>query len=145
MRVINLSVSTHLESSEMWLEIMLIPFIANLVLFIIFWIVHEGSRWQKHPYLGVFARIIQKSPLIGFLIFFALTILFFPTAILVMLGIWWDTLQAGNIPTKTDVVNVMLIMFLIMAFVIPVMWGSFRTWRQAARAEAEEKVKMTGV
>lgn len=129
----------------MWLEFMLIPFIANLVIFFIFWIVHEGSRWQKHPYLGVFARIIQKTPRMGFLIFFVLTLLFFPTAILVMMGMWWDTLLAGRIPEKTDVVDIMLIMFLIMAFVIPVMWGSFRTWRQAARAEAEEKVKMTAV
>ncbi|TFG34438.1 hypothetical protein EU527_03225 [Candidatus Thorarchaeota archaeon] len=129
----------------MWLEVMLIPFVANLVLFFIFWIVHEGSRWQKHPYLGGFARIIQKSPRTGFLVFFILTVLFFPTAILVMLGLWWDTLLASRIPSKTDVVNVMLIMFLIMAFVIPVMWSSLRTWRHAARAEAEEKVKMTGV
>ena len=128
----------------MWLEIMLIPFVVNLVLFFVFWIVHEGSRWQKHPYLGVFARIVQKSPRRGFLIFFFLTILCFPTIILVMLGQWWDTLGAGNTPSKTDVVDIMLIMFLVMAFVIPVMWGSFRTWRQSARAEAEEKIKLTG-
>ena len=127
----------------MWLEFMLIPFIANLVLFFIFWIVHEGSRWQRHPYLGIFARIIQRSPRTGFLIFFLLTFLVFPTGILVMIGMWWDTLLAGNTPSKTDVVNIMLVMFLIMAFVIPVMWSSFRTWRQASRAEAEEKVRMT--
>lgn len=129
----------------MWLEVMLIPFVANLVLFFIFWIVHEGSRWQKHPYLGAFARVIQKSPRRGFAIFLLLTLLFFPTAILVMMGLWWDTLLAGIIPSKTDVVNVMLLMFLIMAFVIPVMWGAYRTWRQAARAEAEEKVKLAEV
>lgn len=127
----------------MWLEIMLIPFVLNLVIFFIFWIVHEGSRWQKHPYLGGFARIIQKSPRRGFLTFFALTLLFFPTAIMVMLGQWWDAMVVSE-PSKTDVVIVMLLLFLILSFVIPVVWGSFRTWRQASRAEAEERIKLTG-
>ena len=126
----------------MWLEFFLIPFIAVIILFVIFWIVHEGSRWQKHPYLGVFARIIQVSPKRTFVIFLLLTILFFPVAILVMTGLWWDKLLAGVTPEKTDVVNVMLLMFLILAFAISILWGSFRTWRHAARAEAEEKVRM---
>ncbi|MGY5873345.1 MAG: hypothetical protein RTV72_13930 [Candidatus Thorarchaeota archaeon] len=126
----------------MWLEFFLIPFIAVIALFVIFWIVHEGSRWQKHSFLGVFARIIQASPRRGFFIFFILTLLTFPTAMLVMTGLWWDKLLLGS-PEKTDVVNVMLVMFLVLAFTISVLWGAFRTWRHSARAEAEEKVRMT--
>ena len=116
-------------------------FLPVIILFIIFWIVHEGSRWQKHPYLGVFARIIQVSPKRGFIIFLILTILTFPASIMVMTGLWWDKLNAHITPEKTDVVNVMLLMFLILAFTISVLWGSFRTWRHAARAEAEERVR----
>jgi hypothetical protein len=127
----------------MWLEIFLIPFLLVIVLFIIFWIVHEGSRWQKHPQLGAFARIIQASPKRAFLIFFILTFLTFPMAILVMTGLWWDKLDAGISPEKTDVVNVMLLMFLVIAFCVAILWGSFRTWRHSVRAEAEEKVRMT--
>ena len=127
----------------MWLEIFLIPFILVIVLFIIFWIVHEGTKWQKHKYLGGFARIIQKSPGRGFLIFLILTITTFPMAALVMTGLWWDKIEAGITPEKSDVVNVMLLMFLVLAFTISILWGSFRTWRHAARAEAEEAIRMT--
>ena len=127
----------------MWLEIFLIPFLAVITLFVIFWIVHEGSRWQKHKYLGSFARIIQTSPKRAFMIFLLLTLLTFPMAILVMTGLWWDKLAIEISPEKTDVVNVMLIMFLVLAFTVSILWGSFRTWRHAARAEAEEKVRMT--
>ena len=127
----------------MYFELFLIPFIAVIVLFVIFWMVHEGSRWQKHRYLGVFARIIQASPKKAFFIFLFLTFLTFPMAILVMTGMWWDKMDLGVTPEKTDVVNVMLIMFLVLAFTVSVLWGSFRTWRHSARAEAEEKVRMT--
>jgi len=127
----------------MWLEIFLIPFIAVILLFVIFWIVHEGTKWQKHRYLGVFARFIQTSPRRGFLIFLILTITTFPMAALVMTGLWWDKLDAGITPEKSDVVNVMLLMFLVLAFTIAILWGSFRTWRHAARAEAEEAIRMT--
>jgi len=125
----------------MWLELFLIPFLLVIVLFVIFWIVHEGSRWQKHPYLGVFARMIQVSPKRAFTIFLLLTLLTFPMSILVMTGLWWDKLEVGITPEKTDVVNVMLLMFLVLAFTVSILWGSFRTWRHAARAEAEEKVR----
>lgn len=67
----------------------------------------------------------------------------FPMAALVMTGLWWDKLEAGVIPEKTDVVNVMLLMFLVLAFTIAILWGSFRTWRHSARAEAEEAIRMT--
>ena len=128
----------------MWLEIFLIPFLAVIVLFICFWIVHEGTKWQKHRYLGRFARIIQKSPRRSFLIFLTLTLTTFPMAALVMTGLWMDKLDAGISPEKSDVVNVMLLMFLVLAFTIAILWGSFRTWRHAARAEAEEAIRMTG-
>jgi hypothetical protein len=127
----------------MYLELSLIPFLFVIILFVIFWIVHEGSRWQKHRYLGVFARIIQVSPKRAFMIFLVLTILTFPMAIIVMTGLWIDKLNAGITPEKTDVVNVMLVMFLVLAFTVAILWGSLRTWRHAARAEAEEKVRMT--
>lgn len=128
----------------MWLEIFLIPFLIVIVLFLIFWIVHEGTKWQKHRYLGVFARFIQATPRRAFLIFLILTITTFPMAALLMTGLWWDKLDAGITPEKVDVVNIMLLMFLILAFTISVLWGSFRTWRHAARAEAEEAIRMTG-
>ncbi len=127
----------------MWLEIFLIPFIAIILLFVIFWIVHEGTKWQKHRYLGVFARFIQTSPRKSFLVFFILTITTFPMAALVMTGLWMDKLDAGITPAKSDVVNVMLLMFLVLAFTISILWGSFRTWRHSARAEAEEAIRMT--
>lgn len=127
----------------MWLEIFLIPFLAVIVLFVCFWIVHEGTKWQKHRYLGGFARIIQKSPRRSFLIFFTLTLATFPMAALVMTGLWMDKLDAGISPEKSDVVNVMLLMFLVLAFTISILWGSFRTWRHSARAEAEEAIRMT--
>ncbi len=70
----------------MWLEITIIPFFLMFIVFLIFWIVHEGSRWQKHRYLGVFARIIQTSPRRAFMIFFLLMISFIPLGLLMMVG-----------------------------------------------------------
>ena len=128
----------------MWLEITLIPFILTLVLFFIFWIVHEGSRWQKHPQLGIFARIIQASPGRAFLIFFILMIMLIPLALMVMIGQWIDVINSGMTPSKSDVVVMMLLLLLVLAGSFPIMWGSFRTWRQAARAEGELKVRPTG-
>lgn len=125
----------------MWLEIMMIPFILTLIIFFVFWIVHEGSRWQKHPQLGVFARFIQASPARGFITFLILFILMIPATLLLMTGMWWDALASEYGPQKVDVVNVMLILFLVMAFAFPVMYGALGTWRQARRAEAEMKVR----
>ncbi len=65
-------------------------------------------------------------------------------AALVMTGLWWDKIEAGITPEKSDVVNVMLLMFLVLAFATTILWGSFGTWRHAARAEAEEAIRMTG-
>jgi hypothetical protein len=129
----------------MWLEIMLVPFILSVIIFFLFWIVHEGSHWQKHPYLGRFARIIQTSPGRAFGIFFTLTMLLIPLAILVMTGMWIDGINSGVTPAKSDVVNIMLVTLLMLSMTFPIMWGSFRTWRQAVRAEAEMKVRPTGL
>jgi hypothetical protein len=127
----------------MWLEIFIIPFVLTLVIFTIFWIVKDGQRWQKHPQLGIFARIIQKSPGRAFFIFFGLMILLIPLALLVMTGLWMDKLDAGITPARTDVVNVMLIMFLVLCFTIYIAWGAYGTWRNAKRAEAEMRVRPT--
>ncbi|MHA1948455.1 MAG: hypothetical protein ACXAAO_08290 [Candidatus Thorarchaeota archaeon] len=128
----------------MWLEIFLIPFILLIVVFFIFWIVHEGTRWQKHPQLGVFARFIQSSPKRAFVTFFLLFILLIPAAIGLMSGIWLDALGSELGPQRVHVVNVMLLMFLVLAFTFPVMYSSLGTWRNAKRAEAEMKVRPTG-
>jgi hypothetical protein len=127
----------------MWLQIMLIPFVILLILFFIFWIVHEGSRWQKHSTLGVFARFIQASPKKSFVTFFSLFLLLIPGALLIMSGIWLDTYETELGPQKSDVVVVMLVMFLVLAFTFPVMYSSLGTWRNARRAEAEMKVRPT--
>lgn len=125
----------------MWLEITIIPFFLAFIVFLIFWIVHEGSRWQKSRYLGAFARIIQASPRRAFLIFLLLMLSFIPLGLLMMLGRWNDTLGS---PNKSELVIIMLFMILVLSVAFPVMWGSFRTWRQTARAEAEMKIRPTG-
>ena len=129
------------ESPAMFLELFLIPFLLGLIFFIIFWVVKDGQRWQKHPQLGIFARIIQKSAGRAFAIFLVLMILLVPLAVLVMTGMWLDKLDLGLTPEKTDVVNIMLIMFLVLSFTIYISWGAFGTWRNAVRAEAEVKVR----
>ncbi|MGY5856013.1 MAG: hypothetical protein RTS72_05385 [Candidatus Thorarchaeota archaeon] len=129
----------------MWLQIMLIPFVIILVLFFIFWIVHEGTRWQKHSTLGFFARFIQSSAKRAFFTFFTLFLLLIPAALLLMSGMWLDTIGTELGPQKVDVVNIMLIVFVMLAMAFPVMYGSLGTWRNVKRAEAEEKVKSTGM
>ncbi|MHA1943544.1 MAG: hypothetical protein ACW96M_04020 [Candidatus Thorarchaeota archaeon] len=125
----------------MWLQIFLIPFIILIAIFFTFWMVHEGTRWQKHPQLGAFARFIQASPRRTFLVFFALFILMIPACILLMTGLWMDNLGTDLGPQRVDVVNVMLVLFLVLAFSFPVMYSSLGTWRNAKRAEAEMKVR----
>ena len=127
----------------MWFQITLIPLVILLIVFFIFWIVHEGSRWQKHPQLGAFARFIQKSPKRGFLTFLILFIALIPAFLLVMTGMWIDSLGTVIGPSRTDVVDLMLVLILILAFAFPVMYGSLGTWRNARRAEAEMKVRPT--
>ncbi len=129
----------------MWLEIFLIPFVIILILFFIFWIVHEGTRWQKHPTLGFFARFIQASPRRSFLTFFSLFILLVPSALLLMSGMWLDSQATELGPQQVDVVIIMLVVFLVLAMAFPAMYGALGTWRNAKRAEAEMKVKPTGM
>ena len=125
--------------------IALVPFIYLLIFFGIFFVVQEGTRWQKHEVLGVFARFIQASPLRGFLTFLVILLLLFPAIILMLWGMWVDSLVNLAIPNNTTpVVNLLLINILILAGMFPVMWSSFRTWRQAVRSAAEVRVRTTG-
>lgn len=115
-----------------------------LIIFLIFWIVQEGTRWQKHRVLGGFARFIQASAGRAFVTFFLMTILFIPATLAIMQGQWYDLFLVGEAPSNTvPVVNVLLMMFLILSGAIPVMWSSFRTWRQAVRSAAEVRVRTT--
>lgn len=126
----------------MWFEISLIPFVIIIVLFVIFFIVQEGSTWKKHPYLGPFARFIQASAARGFFTFLVLTILSVPSVLGMMQGFWIDRFISGNLPSgNTFVVNTLLLMFLILAMMLPVMWGRFRAWRQAVRAKSDVKIR----
>jgi len=128
----------------MFYELSLIPYLLTVLLFLIFWIVKEGSRWQKHPQLGVFARFIQTSPAKGFFTFFILTLLFLPATLLLLLGGWTDLQASGIHLTNTvPIVNTLLMMFLVLAGMIPVMYSSFGAWRHSVRAIAETKVRTT--
>jgi len=128
----------------MFFELSLIPFLLIVLLFLIFWIVQEGSRWQKHPQLGVFARFIQTSTRRAFFTFFILAFLLVPAALLLLEGMWLDLLATGGTLTNTvPLVNTLLLMFLILAGMIPVALGSFRTWRHSVRAIAETRVRTT--
>ncbi|MHA1909510.1 MAG: hypothetical protein ACW98Y_19585 [Candidatus Thorarchaeota archaeon] len=128
----------------MWFELFMIPFALVLVLFVAFWIVQEGTRWQKHRFLGVFARFIQASPGRAFMTFLILTVSIVPSTLGLMLGNWMDVFDAGGTPSNTtDIVNLLLIMFLMLAFMIAVLWGSFSTWRQSVRQVADVRVRST--
>ena len=107
------------ESYAMWLQIMLIPFVVIVFLFFIFWIVHEGSRWQKHSTLGFFARFIQASPRRSFITFFSLFLLLIPAALLLMTGMWVDSFDTEIGPQQVDVVIVMLLVFVVLAMSFP--------------------------
>jgi hypothetical protein len=119
-----------------------------VLLFLIFWIVQEGSRWQKHRLLGAFARFIQASAGRAFGMFFMLTILLVPASLSVMSGLWYDAWIAGGgnagFSNTVPVVLTFLMMFLILAGMIPVMWSSFRSWRQAVRSAREVRVQTPG-
>ncbi|RLI48680.1 MAG: hypothetical protein DRO73_08580 [Candidatus Thorarchaeota archaeon] len=126
----------------MYFELTLIPFFIVLVLFLIFFIVAEGSHWQKHRVLGPFARFIQASPFRSFVTFFILTIASIPVSLLVLTGFWIDAINIGKVPSnQTPIVNTLLVMMLLLAAMIPVMWSHFRAWRQAVRAMAEVRVR----
>ncbi|MHA1481251.1 MAG: hypothetical protein ACTSQZ_07505 [Candidatus Thorarchaeota archaeon] len=128
----------------MLFEIFLIPFAVLMLVFIGFWITQEGSHWQKHRILGPFARFIQVSPARSFFTFLVITILAFPAIMLIMQGVWWDTIAEFGSPANTvSVVNSLLLMFLVLAMMIPVLWGSFRTWRHSVRQIADVRIRTT--
>lgn len=135
--------NTHRGPTAMWFEITLIPFLIVIIIFFIFWLVHEGSRWQKHPQLGFFARFIQVSAKRTFVTFFVLFLFLIPASLLLMTGVWLDAMATEIGPERVDVVNVMLLMFLVLAFEFPVMYSSLGTWRNARRTEAEMRVRPT--
>lgn len=124
--------------------LMMIPFLLVLYLFVIFWIVEQGTRWQKHPYLGVFARFVQKSQFRTFITYFFLTILMVLGVVGLMVGFWLDAYNAGTpVQNTVPVVNSLLVIFLLLSAMIPVMWSSFRRWRQAVRSAADVRVRTT--
>jgi hypothetical protein len=124
--------------------LMTIPFLVILYLFVIFWIVEQGSRWQKHRHLGLFARFIQKSQFRTFITYFCLTFLMILGVLGVMMGFWMDSINAGTpIRNTTPVVNSLLITFLLLSAMIPIVWSSFRRWRHAVRSAADVRVRTT--
>lgn len=139
-----ISLGLILLSELMITGIMIIPFLSIIYMFVIFWIVEQGSRWQKHPYLGAFARFIQKSQFRTFIVYFFLTILMIFGVLGVMVGFWIDSIIAGAaIRNTAPVVNSLLLAILLLSAMIPVMWSSFRRWRQAVRSAAEVRVRTT--
>jgi len=77
--------------------------------------------------------------------FFLLFILLIPAAILVMSGQWLDALGSELGPQKVNVVNMMLIVFLLLASTFPIMYSSLGIWRNSKRTEAELQVKPTSM
>ncbi|MFW9848001.1 MAG: hypothetical protein ACFFF4_02610 [Candidatus Thorarchaeota archaeon] len=127
-----------------WFIMFLIPFALIIVLFIILWTVQEGTRWQKHRFLGIFARFIQASPGRAFGTFLILTIAIIPATLGLMYGNWLDIFESGGAPSNTvDIVNALLIMFLLLAFMVAVVWGAFSSWRQSVRQVADVRVRTT--
>ena len=119
-------------------------FVLIVVLFLAFWITVEGTKWQKHKFLGIFARIIQVSTRRAFLIFFFFTVMMIPATLLIVQVYWVDAIITENPPANTvPVVTTLLLMFLMLSGMIPVMWGRYRVWRQSARAAAEVRVRTT--
>jgi hypothetical protein len=128
----------------MYFELGLIAFFLLIFLFVAFWLTAEGSVKQKHKYLGVFARFIQKSAGRAFVVFFVITILTIPVTMSIGIGYWMDAVSI-EIPPENPVPIVMtlLLMFLVLSGMLPVMWGRFRIWRQTVRAAAEVRVRTT--
>ncbi|MFW9889764.1 MAG: hypothetical protein ACFFER_16370 [Candidatus Thorarchaeota archaeon] len=139
-----ISLGLILLNELMMTGIMIIPFLLIVYMFVIFWIVEQGSRWQKHPYLGVFARFIQKSQFRTFIVYFILIFMMIFGVLGVMVGFWIDLIDAGiAIRNTAPVVDSLLVAILLLSAMIPVMWSSFRRWRQAVRSAAEVRVRRT--
>jgi len=126
----------------MYYELALIPLFLVIFLFVVFWIVAEGTRWQKHRILGPFARIIQTSPFRAFIIFLLIFLATIPICLSVLSGFWLDVYLVHRVPSNTvPVVDTLLIILVLSSAMIPVVWSHFRTWRQAARSAAEMRVR----
>ncbi len=126
----------------MYFELFLIPLVVIVVLFIIFFIVDEGSHWQKHRVLGVFARYIQRSQGVAFATFLLLTILSIPATFAVLVGLWMDLIAANAIPnSQVAIVDTLLVVLVLLSLMLPVTWSHFRQWRQAVRSMAEVRVR----
>ncbi|NWF95825.1 MAG: hypothetical protein HXY34_06750 [Candidatus Thorarchaeota archaeon] len=133
---------TELRIMAYMFYVMLIPIALILFTFLAFYITSEGSKWQKHRFLGVFARFIQASPKRRFLVFLMLLLLMVPAMLGVLAGFWYDVVMANEVPSNTTpVVNTLLLIFLFAAVMLPVMWSHFRMWRQAVRSAAEVRIK----
>lgn len=142
MRSLNANRHTLGKCPEMFFEIAFIPVIIVVFLFFVFWIVAEGSRWQKHRFLGVFARFIQTSPLRAFLVFLLILVVTIPACLLVVTGYWYDGWLAHRTFSSTvPIVDTLLVVMLLSAAMLPVVWSHFRKWRQAVRSAAEMRVR----
>ena len=135
----------------MWFEILMIPFLVTLALFIAFWIVQEGSHWQRHKLLGPFAKFVQASAFRAFATFLAMTAIMIPAILTLLVGLTWDIIgwdpvtstATGALTDTVPIVNTLLISFLMFAAMIPVLWSSFRTWRHSVRQVADVRVTST--
>ena len=126
----------------MFYELALIPFFVVVFLFVVFWIVAEGSRWQKHKYLGLFARFIQTSAQRAFLIFLLLLLTMIPVCLGVLTGFWYDGwLVHATFSTTAPIVDTLLIILFLGSAMLPVVWSHFRKWRQAVRSGVETRVR----
>jgi hypothetical protein len=142
--LVNLRKYSYMQTYFMYLG--LIPLLLVLFLFIVFWITQEGSSWQKHRFLGPFARFIQASAGRAFATLFFLTIFMIPSILAVLQGMWTDMLNAGATPANTvPVVNSLLLMFLLLSGMIPVTWSAFRSWRHQVRSAADARVRASSV
>lgn len=126
----------------MYYELAFIPFFIVIFLFVVFWIVAEGTRWQKHKFLGVFARFIQSSARKSFLVFFLLLVAMIPVTLGVVTGYWVDGwLVHATFSSTAPIVDTLLIILFLSAAMLPVIWSHFRKWRQAVRSAAETRVR----
>ncbi len=113
-----------------------------VLLFTIFYIVVEGSSWQKHRILGIFARFIQASFRRSFFVFLSLMIVMPVACAGVLMAYWMNAVETNTVPNNTTpIVTTLLVILLLLAIMLPVTWGRFRTWRQAVRSAAEVRIR----
>jgi hypothetical protein len=123
----------------MWFEIAIGWFIILCLVFMAFYIPLDGSHWQKHKYLGPFARFIQHSPARSFFIIFIMMLLMAGSSFLILQGFWVDTIVIGGLITNTvPIVSSLLLFLLVISITSPILWGRFRIWRQSIRVAQSE-------